>query len=129
MPSYYAEHAQQLKRDLAAEMPVEELRRLQQKRPLLHAAVALANIAVLALAQAPLLHAGALPDLLPRGEAGDGVVRAGAAAPHRPRAPRHDLPPARRARNHRVPRRLVDRVQALRRASLLRLPDRLRAEP
>src|SRR5436190_8641357 len=50
MPSYYAEHAQQLKRDLAAEVPVEELRRLHRKRPLLHAAVALANVAVLALA-------------------------------------------------------------------------------
>src|SRR5436190_4594001 len=50
MPSYYAEHAQQLKRDLAAEVPVEELRRLHRKRPLLHAAVALANVAVLVLA-------------------------------------------------------------------------------
>ena len=50
MPSYYAEHAQQLKRDLAAEVPVEELRKLHQKRPLLHAAVALANVAVLVLA-------------------------------------------------------------------------------
>lgn len=50
MPSYYAEHAQQLKRDLAAEVPVEELRRLHQKRPLLHAAVAFGNFAVLAAA-------------------------------------------------------------------------------
>src|SRR5437588_2427070 len=50
MASYYAEHAQQLKRDLAAEVPVEELRKLHQKRPLLHAAVALANVAVLVLA-------------------------------------------------------------------------------
>ncbi|HEV2720986.1 MAG TPA: fatty acid desaturase, partial [Thermoanaerobaculia bacterium] len=50
MATYYAEHAQQLKRDLAAEVPVEELRRLHQKRPLLHGAVALANVAALGLA-------------------------------------------------------------------------------
>src|ERR1051326_3586991 len=50
MASYYAEHAQQLKRDLAAEVPVEELRKLHQKRPLLHAAVALANLGALVLA-------------------------------------------------------------------------------
>src|SRR5438094_7577091 len=50
MASSYAEHAQQLKRDLAAEVPVEELRKLHQKRPLLHAAVALANVSVLVLA-------------------------------------------------------------------------------
>src|SRR4029078_225937 len=49
MSAYYAEHAQQLKRDLAAELPVEELRRLHQKRPLLHASVALANLAALVL--------------------------------------------------------------------------------
>lgn len=46
--SYYAAHAQQLKRDLAAELPIDELRQLHQKRPLLHAAVGLANVAVLA---------------------------------------------------------------------------------
>src|ERR1051326_8379865 len=50
MASYYAEHAQQLKRDLAAGVPVEELRRLHQKRPLLHASAALANLAALVLA-------------------------------------------------------------------------------
>ena len=48
--NYYAEHAQQLKRDLAAELPTDELRRLHQKRPLLHAAIAFANFAVLAAA-------------------------------------------------------------------------------
>lgn len=49
MPSYYADHAQQLKRDLARAIPVEALRELHQKRPLLHALVALANAAALLL--------------------------------------------------------------------------------
>jgi fatty acid desaturase len=49
MPSYYADHAQQLKRDLASEVPIDELRELHQKRPLLHAAVASANFAALVL--------------------------------------------------------------------------------
>jgi len=56
MPAYYAEHAQQLKRDLAAEVPVEELRQLHQKRPLLHAAIALANVAALVLASVAIVH-------------------------------------------------------------------------
>jgi beta-carotene hydroxylase len=46
--NYYAEHAQQLKRDLAQEIPTEELRLLHQKRPLLHALVAAANVVALA---------------------------------------------------------------------------------
>jgi len=45
--NYYAEHAQQLKRDLAQEIPAEELRQLHQKRPLLHVIVAAANVAAL----------------------------------------------------------------------------------
>jgi fatty acid desaturase len=45
--NYYAEHAQQLKRDLAQEIPADELRQLHQKRPLLHAAIAAANFAAL----------------------------------------------------------------------------------
>jgi fatty acid desaturase len=45
--NYYAEHAQQLKRDLAQEIPADELRRLHQKRPLLHALVAAANVGAL----------------------------------------------------------------------------------
>ena len=49
MASYYADHAQQLKRDLAREIPVEALRELHQKRPLLHALIAFANVAVLVL--------------------------------------------------------------------------------
>src|SRR5687768_3645246 len=48
MASYYAEHAQALKRDLAREIPAEELRELHRKRPLLHAAVAFANFLALA---------------------------------------------------------------------------------
>src|SRR6266540_5460665 len=54
--TYYAEHAQQLKRDLAAEVPTEELRKLHQKRPLLHAAVALANLGALVLAGVAIVH-------------------------------------------------------------------------
>jgi len=56
MPAYYADHAQQLKRDLAAEVPTDELRKLHQKRPLLHALVALANVAALVLAGVAIVH-------------------------------------------------------------------------
>lgn len=47
MPSYYADHAQQLKRDLATEIPVDALRELHRKRPLLHAFIAFLNFAAL----------------------------------------------------------------------------------
>ncbi len=47
--NYYAEHAQQLKQDLAREISADELRVLHQKRPLLHAAVAFGNVAALVL--------------------------------------------------------------------------------
>ncbi|HYH10312.1 MAG TPA: fatty acid desaturase [Thermoanaerobaculia bacterium] len=47
MATFYADHAQQLKRDLAREIPVEALRELHRKRPLLHALVAFANFAAL----------------------------------------------------------------------------------
>jgi fatty acid desaturase len=47
MSTYYAEHAKQLKQDLAQEIPAEDLRRLHQKRPLLHALLAAANFAIL----------------------------------------------------------------------------------
>jgi len=50
MSGYYSDHAQQLKRDLAQELPTEELRALHQKRPLLHAAVAVANVGALVVA-------------------------------------------------------------------------------
>jgi fatty acid desaturase len=56
MSSYYAEHAQQLKRDLAAEVSAEDLRALHHKRPLLHALVALANCAVLAGSGIAIVH-------------------------------------------------------------------------
>lgn len=45
MASYYSEHAQHLKRDLAAEIPAEALRELHRKRPALHAAIAALNFA------------------------------------------------------------------------------------
>ncbi len=47
--NYYAEHAQQLKQDLAREISAEDLRLLHQKRPLLHALVAFGNVAALGL--------------------------------------------------------------------------------
>jgi fatty acid desaturase len=43
--TYYSEHAQQLKRDLAQEIPADALRELHRKRPLLHALIAFANFA------------------------------------------------------------------------------------
>ena len=54
--AYYDDHARQLKRDLAAEIPTEKLRRLHQKRPLLHALLALANVAALVLAGVAIVH-------------------------------------------------------------------------
>jgi beta-carotene hydroxylase len=56
MPSYYADHAQQLKRDLAAEIPAEELRRLHQKRPWLHALIAFANVAAIVVSAIAIVH-------------------------------------------------------------------------
>jgi fatty acid desaturase len=56
MPSYYDDHARQLKRDLASEIPTDALRELHQKRPLLHAAIAFANFATLALAGYAIVH-------------------------------------------------------------------------
>jgi fatty acid desaturase len=53
--NYYAEHAQQLKQDLAREISVDELRILHRKRPLLHAVVAAANFAALFLAGAAIV--------------------------------------------------------------------------
>ncbi len=46
---YYTEHAQELKRDLAVAISTDDLRRLHEKRPWLHALIALANFAVLAV--------------------------------------------------------------------------------
>src|SRR3954452_22126992 len=54
--SYYAEHAQQLKRDLAAEVPTDELRVLHTKRPLLHAFIAFLNVAALVAAGVAIVH-------------------------------------------------------------------------
>ena len=50
MASYYANHAVQLKQDLAREISPEDLRELHRKRPLLHAFIAFANVAALLLA-------------------------------------------------------------------------------
>jgi fatty acid desaturase len=54
--AFYDEHARQLKRDLASEIPTEELRLLHQKRPLLHALVAIANVAALVLSGVAIAH-------------------------------------------------------------------------
>jgi len=49
MASYWADHAQELKRDLAAAISTEDLRRLHEKQPWLHALIAAGNFGVLAL--------------------------------------------------------------------------------
>ena len=54
--AYYSEHAQQLKRDLAAEVPTDELRVLHAKRPWLHALIAFLNVAVLIAAGVAIVH-------------------------------------------------------------------------
>src|ERR1051325_3969392 len=54
--AYYADHSLELKRDLAREIPTEALRELHQKRPLLHALVALANVAALIISAIAILH-------------------------------------------------------------------------
>ncbi len=56
--NYYAEHAQQLKQDLAREVPAEELRKLHQRRPLLHAAVAIGNFGALLASGAAIVLLG-----------------------------------------------------------------------
>ena len=53
--AYYADHAQELRRDLAREIPSDALRRLHEKRPLLHAAIAIASVAVLIAAEVAML--------------------------------------------------------------------------
>jgi len=55
MPSYYADHAQQLKQDLTAELPIDELRRLHEKRPLLHGLIAFANFALIGVCAAAIV--------------------------------------------------------------------------
>ena len=50
--AYYADHAQQLKRDLAREVSVDELRELHRKRPLLHAFIAMLDFGVVIAAGA-----------------------------------------------------------------------------
>ena len=54
--AYYDDHARQLKRDLAGEVPTEKLRLLHRKRPLLHVAIGIANVAVLLLSGAAIVH-------------------------------------------------------------------------
>jgi len=54
--TYWAEHAQQLKRELSAELSSEDLRRLHQKRPWLHALIAVANVAALILSGVAIVH-------------------------------------------------------------------------
>ena len=54
--TYWADHATQLKRELAAEVSAEDLRRLHAKRPWLHALVAFANFAALVLSGAAIVH-------------------------------------------------------------------------
>ena len=54
--AYYSDHAQQLKRDLAREIPADALRELHKKRPLLHAIIALANLGAVIASGAAVVH-------------------------------------------------------------------------
>jgi fatty acid desaturase len=54
--TYWADHAQQLKHELAAELSAEDLRLLHAKRPWLHALVAFGNFAALVLSGAAIVH-------------------------------------------------------------------------
>src|SRR6185369_2267197 len=54
--AYYPEHAIELKRDLAAEVSTDELRELHRKRPLLHALIAIANVAALIGSAVAIVH-------------------------------------------------------------------------
>lgn len=54
--AFYADHAQQLKQDLAREIPAEALRELHRKRPLLHALIAFANVAALVLSGVAIVY-------------------------------------------------------------------------
>lgn len=54
--TYWAEHAQQLKSELTEELSSEDLRRLHQKRPWLHALIAVANVAALILSGVAIVH-------------------------------------------------------------------------
>ena len=54
--TYYAEHAVELKRDLAAEIPTDELRELHRKRPLLHALIAIGNVLALIGSGVAIVH-------------------------------------------------------------------------
>jgi fatty acid desaturase len=56
MHSFYADHALELKQELARELPAEVLRELHRKRPLLHAVVALANLLALLGSAAAIVH-------------------------------------------------------------------------
>ncbi|HUP45563.1 MAG TPA: fatty acid desaturase [Thermoanaerobaculia bacterium] len=53
--NYYADHAQGLKQELAAEIPIDDLRKLHRKRPLLHALVAAANFGAIILSAAAIV--------------------------------------------------------------------------
>jgi len=54
--TYWADHAQQLKHELAQELSAEDLRGLHAKRPWLHALVAFGNFAALVLSGAAIVH-------------------------------------------------------------------------
>jgi fatty acid desaturase len=54
--TYWAEHAQQLKRELTDALSSEDLRQLHQKRPWLHALIAAGNVAALILSGVAIVH-------------------------------------------------------------------------
>ncbi len=56
MASYWAEHAQNLKRELAEAISTDDLRQLHEKRPWLHALIAFANFAALGASAAAIVE-------------------------------------------------------------------------
>src|SRR5439155_178984 len=123
MPSYYAEHAQQLKRDLAAELSAEDLRKLHQKKPWLHALIAILNVAAIVGSAVAIVQFDRWYLWLPFAFLAGFAIFDFTVLLHEV-VHRAVLP----ASNDRAYRRSVDRVQALCRTGLLRLPDRLRPE-
>jgi sphingolipid delta-4 desaturase len=54
--SYYADHTLELRKQLATEIPIDELRKLHEKRPLLHLAIAMAMLLTLAVSTVLIAH-------------------------------------------------------------------------
>jgi fatty acid desaturase len=56
MPSYYADHTRELRRELGSDLPVETIRELHEKRPFAHFAVTVGLVATLAVSTAIIVN-------------------------------------------------------------------------